>query len=94
MFFWLKNTELAKERVKIRVKEGGHYIPEDVIERRYINGIKNLFSIYLPMVDYTLLFDNSEGNHELTAEKNLNEKITVWNEVKFNELKNKYDSRK
>ena len=94
MFFWLKNTELAKERVKIRVKEGGHYIPEDVIERRYINGIKNLFSIYLPMVDYALLFDNSEGNHELIAEKNLNKKITVWNEVKFNELKNKYDSRK
>ncbi len=46
------------------------------------------------MVDYALLFDNSEGNHELIAEKNLNEKITVWNEVKFNELKNKYDSRK
>ncbi len=47
LFFWLKNPELAKERVKIRVIEGGHNIPEDVIERRYYKGIKNLFEIYL-----------------------------------------------
>jgi predicted ABC-type ATPase len=51
LFFWLQNTELAKERVKIRVNEGGHNIPKDVIERRYINGIKNLFDIYLELVD-------------------------------------------
>ncbi len=94
LFFWLKNSELAKERVKIRVKEGGHHIPEDIVERRYVNGIKNLFSIYLPIVDYALIFDNSEGKHELIAEKILNEKITVCNEVKFNELKNNYDSGK
>ena len=43
LFFWLRNSDLAKERVKTRVKEGGHNIPTDVIERRYINGIKNLF---------------------------------------------------
>lgn len=44
LFFWLNNVELAKERVKIRVKEGGHNIPEDIIERRYFKGIKNLSS--------------------------------------------------
>ena len=32
IFFWLQNVDLAKERVKIRVKEGGHNIPEDIIE--------------------------------------------------------------
>lgn len=26
LFFWLKNVELAKERVKIRVRQGGHNI--------------------------------------------------------------------
>ena len=39
LFFWLRNVQLAKERVKSRVSEGGHNIPDDVIERRYINGI-------------------------------------------------------
>ncbi|MBX3257939.1 MAG: zeta toxin family protein, partial [Chitinophagaceae bacterium] len=43
LFFWLQNAELAKERVRIRVSEGGHNIETDVIERRYIKGIKNLF---------------------------------------------------
>jgi len=36
LFFWLQNVELAKERVKIRVSEGGHNIEPEVIERRYI----------------------------------------------------------
>ena len=47
LFFWLENVELAKERVKTRVLEGGHNIPEKIIERRYFNGIANLFDIYL-----------------------------------------------
>ena len=94
LFFWLKNPELAKERVELRVKEGGHNIPNDVIERRYINGITNLFEIYFPIVDQILVFDNSEGKHELIAEKNLDEEINILNKTKFNELKSYYDKRK
>ena len=45
LFFWLQNVELAIERVKTRVLEGGHHIESDVIRRRYSNGIKNLFDI-------------------------------------------------
>ncbi len=93
LFFWLKNTDLAKERVKIRVQEGGHNIPEDVIERRYLNGITNLFEIYLPIMDQVLIFDNSEGKHDLIAEKNLEDEINILNQEKFNELKNYYDNR-
>ena len=43
LFFWLQTIELAKERVATRVLEGGHDTPNDIIERRYLNGIKNLF---------------------------------------------------
>ncbi|SFJ76472.1 Predicted ABC-type ATPase [Myroides guanonis] len=46
LFFWLSSIDLAKERVKMRVKEGGHNISEEVIERRYISGIVNLFDIF------------------------------------------------
>ena len=93
LFFWLKNPELAKERVKTRVLEGGHNIAEDVIERRYYKGIKNLFEIYLSIVDQALIFDNSEGKHNLIAEISATEELNIINEVKFNELKNYYDSR-
>ena len=87
LFFWLKNPELAKERVKTRVMEGGHSIPEDVIERRYYKGIRNLFEIYLSIIDQALIFDNSEGRHDLIAELSTNEELNILNETKFNELK-------
>ena len=87
LFFWLKNVDLAKERVKTRVKEGGHNIPEDIIERRYFKGIKNLFEIYLPIVDQALLFDNSEGKHNLIAELYSGNEMNILSEIKFNELK-------
>lgn len=87
LFFWLKNVELAKERVKTRVLEGGHNIPPDVIERRYLKGIQNLFNIYLPIIDGVFIFDNSYGNPELIAQQALGEKVEIMNTKKFNELK-------
>ncbi|MBN2259857.1 MAG: zeta toxin family protein [Clostridiales bacterium] len=35
VFFWLDSVDLAIERVKTRVLEGGHNIPKQVIIRRY-----------------------------------------------------------
>jgi predicted ABC-type ATPase len=92
LFFWLQNIELAKERVKTRVFEGGHDINPDVIERRYIRGIKKLFDIYLPIVDGALIFDNSEGKHELIVGKQIDGLLNIVNEKKFNLLKNQYDT--
>ncbi|GMV76903.1 MAG: hypothetical protein AMXMBFR79_00390 [Chitinophagaceae bacterium] len=91
MFFWLQNIALAKERVKIRVLEGGHNIEPDVIERRYTKGIKNLFDFYLPVVDGALIFDNSIGKHELIARKTLGGQFEIIKELKFAELKIFYD---
>lgn len=94
LFFWLNNVELAKERVKTRVKEGGHNIPNKVIERRYIKGIKNLFDIYLDIVDGALIFDNSFGKHELIAQKIEYEDIVISNAKKYNELKKSYEQKR
>ena len=93
LFFWLQNIDLAIERVRIRVLEGGHHIETDVINRRYINGIKNLFEIYLPIVDEVMIFDNSEGKHDLIAEKSFESDISILNEKKFNNLKSYYNGK-
>ncbi len=87
LFFWLQNIDLAKERVKVRVVEGGHYIKPEVIERRYISGIKNLFNIYLPIVGGAMIFDNSEGKHDMIAQKSLLGTLKVIDGIKFKELK-------
>jgi len=90
LFFWLQTIELAEERVKTRVREGGHNIETEIIRRRYSNGIKNLFNIYLPIVDEGLIFDNSELKPELIAQKSINLELSILNEVKFTQLKNQY----
>lgn len=92
LFFWLQNIELAKERVKTRVFEGGHNIEPEIIERRYMRGIQNLFDIYLPIVDGTLIFDNSAGKHELIADKQIDGLLNIQNQEKFNLLKEYYDN--
>lgn len=77
LFFWLNNVELAIERVKTRVQEGGHNIPEIVIRRRYIKGIQNL-RVFTSKANYWLVIDNSEGLMQFIAEGNMNEEITIF----------------
>lgn len=61
LFFWLDSPAAAKERVRYRVQHGGHNIPENIIERRYVRGIQNLSRLYIPEVDYWIVFDNTEN---------------------------------
>ncbi|MFN3756664.1 MAG: zeta toxin family protein [Flavobacterium sp.] len=91
LFFWLQHVDLAIERVKTRVQEGGHHIESEVIKRRYINGIRNLFDIYLPIVDEAMIFDNSGGKPILIAEKVLESDIDILNPIKFDKLKKYYN---
>lgn len=94
LFFWLCNVAMAKERVAQRVAEGGHNIPLETIERRYYNGITNLFAIYIDMVDICYIFDNSEGRKELIAQKKNNKDIVIYNNDKFNLMKNNYEKER
>ena len=94
LFFWLQTIDLAIKRVERRVSEGGHNIDSTVIERRYINGIRNLFDVFIPIVDEILIFDNSEGKHELIAKKINNADISILNANKFNLLKKQYDNQR
>jgi predicted ABC-type ATPase len=87
IFFWLDSIQLAKDRVKKRVAEGGHNIEEKVIERRYNSGISNLFKLYVSKVDSLLIYDNSNIESELIAEKELNGEFVIHQPTKFNQLK-------
>lgn len=67
LYVWLCSVALARERVARRVAEGGHDIPDYIIERRYRQGIRNLFEIFIPAVDVWTIVDNSAGIYELVA---------------------------
>ena len=80
LFFWLETPQLAIMRVKQRVLEGGHNIPEDVIVRRYWRGINNLFEVFMPIVDVWGVYDNrSETRLIANSDGIINE--SVWFEI-------------
>ncbi len=68
VFLYLASPDLAVERVRGRVAEGGHDVPEPIIRRRYARGLDNLFSLYLPMVDEWAVYNNSGTTPDLIAE--------------------------
>ena len=94
LFFWLQNQELAIERVKTRVAEGGHNIDNKTIKRRYIRGIKNLFEIYLPIVDEVMIFDNSNNITETIAIKSKDKGLNIFNKIKFANFEKQQNEKK
>lgn len=58
-FLKLPNEEMAINRVKLRVSEGGHSVPEEVIKRRFNKGWHNFQNHYKNSVDAWVVFDNS-----------------------------------
>ena len=58
LFLGLSSPDIAIARVRQRVREGGHDIPEPVIRRRFDAGRLNFDRIYRALVDRWFLYDN------------------------------------
>lgn len=58
-FLWINDVALALERIRLRVQNGGHHIPENVVHRRFIRSLPNFLRIYKPLADSWVIFDNS-----------------------------------
>ena len=65
MFLWLRSADLAVERVRERVRTGGHNVAEEVIRRRYDAGLRNFWTLYQPLADAWSVYDNSESAKSL-----------------------------
>ena len=86
LFFWLKSPEQAIERVAERVSKGGHNIPQDIIIRRYYEGLDNLFKIYMPIVDTWLLVNNSETPRSIIATGGRDQRMEIKDSIIFNQI--------
>lgn len=59
VFLRLPTVDMAVERVAVRVAQGGHDIPPQVIARRFIKGWRNFEQLYRGLVDTWQVFDNA-----------------------------------
>lgn len=66
-FLWLPDLELALDRIRDRVRAGGHGVPEAIVRRRAARGIGNLFHLYFPILDSWLIFENSGASPRSVA---------------------------
>ena len=86
IFFWLNSVDLAIQRVKTRVADGGHNISKEVIKRRYRNGLLNFYKLYKNSVHSWVFIDNSGDPYQVIAEGiGENEKVLdqkIWSRIK------------
>ncbi len=57
VYLKLKTIELAIKRVRARVAQGGHNVPEAIIRRRFVQGWDNFQHIYRPLADVWQVYD-------------------------------------
>ena len=66
-FLWVRQPEIVLTRIRQRVAEGGHNIPEAVSRRRFFKTIENFFEIYGPLFDAWKLYENDLPEPRLVA---------------------------
>ena len=59
IFLSLPSAEDAIARVAIRVRQGGHDVPPEVVRRRFDVGMRNFLDVYRYQVDYWQWLDNA-----------------------------------
>ena len=64
----LPSVDLAIERVRTRVSEGGHDVPQGDIRRRYLRGWDNFVHLYRTLADKWIVFDNGREEPRVIEE--------------------------
>ena len=82
-YLWIPSPELALRRIRERVEQGGHNVPEKDVCRRFRKSLSNLFNLYRPMLNSLLFFDNSKEMPFLVFEDQRG-KMTIYDNCLYN----------
>ena len=68
IYLTLSSPRIALRRIAFRVQQGGHDIPKADAVRRFRRSWENFKSIYRPIADAWMIYDNSGDNASLIEE--------------------------
>lgn len=87
VFLWLANAEMAIERVRGRVRRGGHSVPPETIRRRYRRGLRNFFQMYQRLATTWRVYDNTGMQPRLVARGRGETTVQVHGRTRWQEIK-------
>jgi predicted ABC-type ATPase/predicted nucleotidyltransferase len=68
-FIFLSNVQKNLQRIKARVKLGGHLVPKEAVLRRYPRCFQDFWNLYRPICEDWYVFDNSNKTPTLVMKK-------------------------
>lgn len=91
LYIWLNNHKLAIQRVNERKRLGGHFVPEEIIKRRYYKGLINFYKIFKNYSDNWYIFDNSYIKPVQVASGFGKSEIRIHNKIIYKNITDTYD---
>jgi predicted ABC-type ATPase len=86
IYFFVDSPEVSIDRIQIRVKNGGHAVPEKEVIRRFLRSKENFWNFYRKIVDDWTVFYNG-GKEPIPTATGKNENYKILNEQFFSILK-------
>ena len=77
----------------MRVSEGGHNIPEEIIRRRYYRGMYNLTNRFAHICDYWIIIDNSSQPFTFVAEGQEAIELKIYDALSWQKIKDHSDKK-
>lgn len=85
IYSFVENPEICINRIKVRVLNGGHDIPEADVIRRFYRSKNNFWNKYKDLVDEWNLFYNGLSDYILVAKSSFQD-LEILNEALYNEF--------
>lgn len=89
LYLALPSEEFAIQRVALRVRSGGHNIPEGTVRRRFRRGLTNFFQLYRPICVAWIFVDNAEQHPKILA-RGGRDRTTISNDDFYERLEEQY----
>lgn len=67
-YLWLPAVKISLQRIRQRVKMGGHRVPDKDVRRRFPISLVHFFDTYQPLSDHAMLWDVSCNPADFIAE--------------------------
>lgn len=64
---FLGSAEASIERIQVRVRKGGHFVPDADVRRRYVRSLSNFWNVYRLLVNEWNLYYNGGASFEFVA---------------------------